>query len=627
MGHWKEASAAPSVGSQATTIQLSNDHTFTFPSAPKKPLLQRLEDMKCRHLANLDQELDSLPNYDLYKQHNQHLPLEPEALEELIGSIKELTAKTSMMIDNDRISCEAGSMDVTCPYCCCIISSSTVMDRNKWVAHVKHDIDPYICLFEDCDAPDALYSRSHSWLEHMRRHRNHYRCSARSHGPLVFKNQSKYESHMTENHKLPKAQLRLLVERQSQSSRPVFESCPLCGIPEPTGRLESHIASHLVYLALKSLPAFDDDGDSEDPDGLSSYSNTTVPQTEDSAEGYDEPGQKLADHQVANGSDAANQLLTDVIRNEPIPIFSELPVPTLDGFTDQISQINPCLAPALVDRFAIEQVRRYTRLLSAQHMHANVAAQRTCGSESFCLAQGGRSIHLPLRIIDPGAETDDADIVDPSQLAGLTLDAGQFPPGIPLPPNVRRLPAKLDCQFCFKVKNVQKPSDWSKHIIEDLQPYTCSFPECQGHESFKRKADWVRHENERHRKLEWWECERVDCRHICYRKENYIQHLVREHRMPEPKMMEPGSNASNDVSGERERAELLEAVSRGHRETTKKPSEEPCRFCGNISTTWKKVTVHLAKHFEQIAMPVLGLVNPPSATSENSARLGDREGG
>lgn len=45
-----------------------------------------------------------------------------------------------------------------------------------------------------------------------------------------------------------------------------------------------------------------------------------------------------------------------------------------------------------------------------------------------------------------------------------------------------------------------------------------------------------------------------------------------------------------------------------HRVTTKQPKEEPCRFCGNICTTWKKLTVHLAKHMEQISMPILPLV-------------------
>lgn len=49
-------------------------------------------------------------------------------------------------------------------------------------------------------------------------------------------------------------------------------------------------------------------------------------------------------------------------------------------------------------------------------------------------------------------------------------------------------------------------------------------------------------------------------------------------------------------------------VERCRRDTTKLPKDEPCRFCGNICNSWKKLTVHLAKHMEQISMPILPLV-------------------
>jgi hypothetical protein len=46
-----------------------------------------------------------------------------------------------------------------------------------------------------------------------------------------------------------------------------------------------------------------------------------------------------------------------------------------------------------------------------------------------------------------------------------------------------------------------------------------------------------------------------------------------------------------------------------HYETTNKPQDEPCKFCGKVLTSWKKLTVHLAKHMEHISLPVLDLVN------------------
>lgn len=39
-----------------------------------------------------------------------------------------------------------------------------------------------------------------------------------------------------------------------------------------------------------------------------------------------------------------------------------------------------------------------------------------------------------------------------------------------------------------------------------------------------------------------------------------------------------------------------------------RPQDEPCRFCGKTLTTWKKLTVHLAKHMETMSLPVLRLV-------------------
>ena len=45
-----------------------------------------------------------------------------------------------------------------------------------------------------------------------------------------------------------------------------------------------------------------------------------------------------------------------------------------------------------------------------------------------------------------------------------------------------------------------------------------------------------------------------------------------------------------------------------HHETTQRPQDEPCKFCGKSFPTWKKLTVHLAKHMEHISLPILRLV-------------------
>ncbi|KAF2462998.1 uncharacterized protein BDR25DRAFT_397354 [Lindgomyces ingoldianus] len=306
-------------------------------------------------------------------------------------------------------------------------------------------------------------------------------------------------------------------------------------------------------------------------------------------------------------------------------------IPTFEGFKTHARQLNPRLVDYMVERITQEQLRRYKRLLEFKVKHLNAVKNRNCSSAKFCTALGGESKQLPPRagnkdseapfigfqITAPGSSDDDGEPPPEG-----TVVSAQFPSGVPLPP-VKRLPAEFECPLCFKVKKFYKPSDWTKHVHEDVQPFTCTFPNCGEPKSFKRKADWVRHENERHRQLENWTCCIGDCSHTCYRKDNFVQHLVREHKIAEPRAR-TGRGANKDTSANTESAswqqgfsgmptkdspdDIWKLVENCRRDTTKLPKDEPCRFCGNICNSWKKLTVHLAKHMEQISMPILPLV-------------------
>ncbi|KAJ5641064.1 hypothetical protein N7528_000689 [Penicillium herquei] len=313
------------------------------------------------------------------------------------------------------------------------------------------------------------------------------------------------------------------------------------------------------------------------------------------------------------------------------PMMSRLPVPTLEGFKAQIVQLNPNLQPALVYRFANAQVRRYRKLVELQQRHAQAIASGECNSGHFCVALGGRATMLEQRkpLLSTEAGQTQFRVTDVSrrdkQCMGDGAFTAHFPEGVPNPP-VARLPAKFECQICFDVKEYKKPSDWSKHVQEDLQPFTCTFPECNETKSFKRKADWVRHENELHRHLEWWTCTFDECGHTCYRKDNFMQHLVREHKIPEPKTKKGKGGAAATTDGQqsdKQRARDLEYLSKlvddCRHETECEAESEPCRFCGNILGNWKKLTVHLGKHMEQMAIPVLELAKQSTATATASS--------
>ncbi|KAI4113786.1 MAG: hypothetical protein LQ345_005314, partial [Seirophora villosa] len=320
------------------------------------------------------------------------------------------------------------------------------------------------------------------------------------------------------------------------------------------------------------------------------------------------------------------------IRTDPI-------TPTMEGFRSNLRQLNPRLPHFLVERIAQEQLRRYKKLIEFKVKHAQALATGKCASGKHCLELGGEATYLPSKsssreaadlpqtgfaIAGIGQSDDDA-----NALAEGVVTPAQFPPGVPMPP-AKRLPAEFECSLCFKVKKFQKPSDWSKHVHEDVQPFTCTFQSCAEPKSFKRKADWVRHENERHRQLEWWMCNMRDCNHRCYRKDNFVQHLVREHKLPEPKVKtsKTGKPAVRGPSSQKARAkgelddsadeldQVWRLVDECRHETPKDPKDESCKFCGNVCNSWKKLTVHLAKHMEQISMPVLSIAKAKAVTPE-----------
>lgn len=178
----------------------------------------------------------------------------------------------------------------------------------------------------------------------------------------------------------------------------------------------------------------------------------------------------------------------------------------------------------------------------------------------------------------------------------------QFPPDIPLPPTPM-LPAEIECQLCFMTVKIDKPSDWTKHVHQDVQPFTCTWERCKEPKMFKRTADWVLHENELHRHLEWWACDVDDCAHECYRRDTFLQHLVREHKFYEPKVK---TKAAIRRAGNID--PTWAKVEQCYHQTTKVPQDEPCRFCGTAFSSWKMLTVHVARHMKYISLQVFRLL-------------------
>jgi hypothetical protein len=74
------------------------------------------------------------------------------------------------------------------------------------------------------------------------------------------------------------------------------------------------------------------------------------------------------------------------------------------------------------------------------------------------------------------------------------------------------------------------------------------------------------------------------------------------------------SEGKSEAQRERDNERLWEMVEQCRQETKQSSRQEACPFCENIFTDWKKLTVHLRNHLEQLTMPILELAKQSGAS-------------
>lgn len=120
---------------------------------------------------------------------------------------------------------------------------------------MRKDLDPYVCIFDECDTPLEIYSSSKEWLAHMRsQHRMRWHCFATSHEPSFFASPGILEEHLRQTHggHFSSEEISFLVENSGHPSLSVIENCPFC--QQTAENTEEHVAQHLIQFALRSLP-------------------------------------------------------------------------------------------------------------------------------------------------------------------------------------------------------------------------------------------------------------------------------------------------------------------------------------------------------------------------------------
>ncbi|KXG51570.1 Serine/threonine-specific protein phosphatase/bis(5-nucleosyl)-tetraphosphatase [Penicillium griseofulvum] len=296
--NFKKASA-PSRVSATKTVALNSHEDLPFPLAPLGDVRRRYKKMKRAREEEYRTSLDILSNDSM----------SPTDLVS-IKSQAEVTLKQAMQ--RDWYECLQAVGEVACPFCLYTIPALEANDNMKWKAHVRNDLDAYVCLFTECDSPDMLYRHSEEWLKHMREHALRWRCNSKSHIPLIFDSRETYSNHIRDAHgaKFSEAQVRVLADKNARPIKPLFESCPLCGVTEVTnGNLEDHIVGHLRFLALKSLPPYEDEV-AEFSDTESASSRASKPHKRSTI--YNDPDRSVEPYFEDNGEYATAEVSGDI---------------------------------------------------------------------------------------------------------------------------------------------------------------------------------------------------------------------------------------------------------------------------------------------------------------------------
>ncbi|RYP46072.1 hypothetical protein DL768_007664 [Monosporascus sp. mg162] len=172
----------------------------------------------------------------------------------------------------------------SCAICAMPLEPLTLTKR-AWNTHVDQDIEPYVCISEDCIEPPQYFTSLQGWMDHMRTrhsmnwseqiHTERWHCDVHHNEPgrepPEFDEKAEFLNHLKTCHgdKLTQSQILGRIRRNRRiATRDPFV-CPLCDCVPPDVEkrkgerpymlLWEHIAQHLKSVAFLSLSYVGDD--------------------------------------------------------------------------------------------------------------------------------------------------------------------------------------------------------------------------------------------------------------------------------------------------------------------------------------------------------------------------------
>jgi len=150
---------------------------------------------------------------------------------------------------------------------------------------------------------------------------------------------------------------------------------------------------------------------------------------------------------------------------------------------------------------------------------------------------------------------------------------------------------RFECPYCLLTKNVSNDRRWKKHVLEDLQPYVCTYGDCELYDHFFESRDaWFKHEAQQHRTK--WSCN-IDG-HMEHDSEgHFLLHMRTDH----------------DQNFDEVQFSLVKSMFRRPTNSL----EGMCNLCCRQSNNLRS---HLSRHLQQIAIFALPRVTETAGSGQ-----------
>lgn len=137
------------------------------------------------------------------------------------------------------------------------------------------------------------------------------------------------------------------------------------------------------------------------------------------------------------------------------------------------------------------------------------------------------------------------------------------------------------CDFCGRMISAKYGIGraWEVHLLRDLQPYICTYENCQkGDFLYRSKTDWLEHERASHRQA--WRCPK-HAAEVFGSQTEFLEHLTADHEV---------------LMTEEQRKNMAKIA-----ECTLIDARSKCPFCLASNISGKDLVSHMAAHMQQFA--------------------------